>query len=474
MFMTMFKKEFLNHLLGFRFAISAALCLLLMVMSVIVLTGDYIARRGDYQRNMSAYRSEAEQQGSYFGLSREGTKVDRPPAKLQIPAYGLEKDPDKTAAVRTAGAPKVLHELYMNPLLSLFPVADVLFVVATVLSLLAFVISYDAVSGEREEETIKLLMSYSVPRARLILAKWLGGYVSLAVPFLISAAIGSVIILLWNVDFGAEDWMALGLLVGLSLLFLAATFSIGLFVSCMCRYSSTSITVLILVWVVFVLVVPNMSPYVAAETEPVVPFSAVESEIAQETGQARERLYSKMRGHRRGGGRSFRRGGPEADAARQKFMEEMLKARKEMMAEVDKIEQGKLRRFTIDQNRQVNATKKISRISPIAAYVYAATDIASTGTRKQEHFFQLLQEYQREFKQYVDEKTSAIDFRKGFRSFHGGDQNYDVSDMPTFTYQEEPFTRRLTYSMWDVIVLVAYTIGFFFASYVGFMRAELL
>jgi ABC-type transport system involved in multi-copper enzyme maturation permease subunit len=472
----MFKKEFLNHLLGFRFVISAALCLLLMVMSVIVLTGDYIARRDDYQRNMSAYRSEAEQQGSYFGLSRDGTKVDRPPAKLQIPAYGLEKDPDKTAAVRTAGAPRVLHELYMNPLLSLFPVADVLFVVATVLSLLAFVVSYDAVSGEREEETIKLLMSYSVPRARLILAKWLGGYVSLAVPFLISAAIGSVIILLWNVDFGAEDWMSLGLLVGLSLLFLAATFSIGLFVSCICRYSSTSITVLILVWVVFVLIVPNMSPYVAAETEPVVPFSAVESEIAQETGQARERFHGKMRGRRGGMRRMFRASGPEADQARQTFIEEMLKARDEMMAEVDEIEQGKLRKFTIDQNRQVNATKNISRISPIAAYVYAATDIASTGTRKQEHFFQLLQEYQREFKQYVDEKTnaSAMNFRKGFRDFHGGSQDYDVTDMPTFSYQEEGLTRRLTYSVWDVVVLVAYSIGFFFAAYVSFMRAELL
>ena len=474
MFMTMFKKEFLDHLLGFRFAISAALCLLLMIMSVIVLTGDYIARRDEYQRNMSAYRSEAQQQGSYFGLSRDGTKVDRPPAKLQIPAYGLEKDPDKTAAVRTAGAPRVLHELYMNPLLSLFPVADVLFVVATVLSLLAFVVSYDAVSGEREEETMKLLMSYSVPRARLILAKWLGGYVSLAVPFLISAGIGSVIILLANIDFGADDWMALGLLGALSLLFLAATFSIGLFVSCICRYSSTSITVLVLLWVVFVLIVPNMSPYVAAETVPVVPFSAVESEIAQETGQAREKFHRTMRGRRRGRGRSFRAGGAETDEARQKLIEEMLNARNEMMAEIDKIEQGKLRKFTIDQNRQVNATKKISRISPIAAYVYAATDIASTGTRKQQHFFQSLQEYQRQFKQYVDEKTRGIDFRRGFRDFHGGSQNYDVSDIPVFSYQEEGITRRVVFSIWDVIVLVAYSIGFFFAAYVSFMKADLL
>ena len=120
MFRTIFKKEFLDHMLGFRFAVSALLCLLLVTISVIVLVGDYSVRRDDYHRNMSAYRTEAEQEDNYMDLARHGVKVERPPAKLQVPAYGLEKDPDRTARVPASGIPKVLHELYLNPLLSLF------------------------------------------------------------------------------------------------------------------------------------------------------------------------------------------------------------------------------------------------------------------------------------------------------------------------------------------------------------------
>ena len=473
MFRTIFKKEFLDHMLGFRFAVSAVLCLLLVTISVLVLVGDYAARRDDYHRNKSAYMTEAEQEDSYMDLSRHGVKVERPPAKLQVPAYGLEKDPDRTARVPASGIPKVLHELYLNPLLSLFPVADMLFVVATVLSLLAFVISYDAVTGEREQETIKLLMSYDVPRDKLILAKWLGGFVSLAIPFLLSAGIGCVVILLANVDLTRSDWTAFGLLMVISLVFLAAMFSIGLFVSCLCRYSATSITVLVLVWVVFVLVMPNISPYVAAQAVPVRPFGAVESEIKQETGDQMKAFFQKMHGQRRGSMRAFRASGAEAVKAREELMKTINEARKELQDNIGRIEETKLKDFTRGQNRQIAFTKRISRISPIAAYVYAATDIASTGVRKQEHFYQAVQEYQREFEAYASGKMDDT-FSHGFRDFFGGQQDYDVSDMPVFNYEEEALARRVGYSLWDMAVLAGYGIGFFFAAFVAFMRADLV
>jgi ABC-type transport system involved in multi-copper enzyme maturation permease subunit len=473
MFKTLFKKELLDHLLGFRFAVSAVLCLLLMIISVVILVGDYSARRNDFHRNMTAYKAEAEEEGSYFDLARNGVKVDRPPAKLQVPAYGLEKDPDRTARVPASGIPKVLHELYLNPLLSLFPVADVVFVVATVLSLLAFVVSYDAVTGEREQETIKLLMSYNVPRDRLILAKWLGGYVSLVTPFLLSAGIGCVVIQLADIDLGGSDWMAFGLLIGLSLVFLAAMFSIGLFVSCICRYSATSITVLVLIWVICVLVVPNISPYVAAEVVPVKPFSAVESEIKQETASVMRSFMGRLHGRRSELRRAFSGSGQEAAQARQKLMETMNQARTELQENIGRIEETKLGEFQRGQNRQITATKNISRISPIAAYVYAATDVASTGVRKQEHFYQSVQEYQRQFETYVDRKMEGA-LSQGFMAFFGGQQEYDVSDMPEFRYDEEELVRRVDYSLWDIVVLAGYSVVFFLASFVGFMKADLL
>ena len=44
------------------------------------------------------------------------------------------------------------------------------------MSLMAILFSYDAVSGERERGTLRLLLTNSLSRPALIAAKWLGGY----------------------------------------------------------------------------------------------------------------------------------------------------------------------------------------------------------------------------------------------------------------------------------------------------------
>ena len=48
MLRTLIKKEFLNHLLSFRFQVSALICLLLMILSVVVLRGEFIDRAKTY------------------------------------------------------------------------------------------------------------------------------------------------------------------------------------------------------------------------------------------------------------------------------------------------------------------------------------------------------------------------------------------------------------------------------------------
>jgi ABC-type transport system involved in multi-copper enzyme maturation permease subunit len=45
---------------------------------------------------------------------------------------------------------------------------------------------FDAICGEKERGTLKVLLSNSVPRDLVLLGKWIGGYISLAIPFLIA------------------------------------------------------------------------------------------------------------------------------------------------------------------------------------------------------------------------------------------------------------------------------------------------
>ena len=224
MLWTMIRKEWVRNLLELRFMVCALLCIFLAIVSVVVLRADLAAKRVDFNTNREIYRQQAEEYGSYRDLDRLGVRVDRPPQNFQVLFFGMEKTLDRTASISGDFMPGFEGDLNTNPMVLMFPVADLLFVVGVVLSLLAFFISYDAVSGERESGTLKLLMSYSVPRDTVILAKWVGGYMSLALPFLVALMISALIISLSaDIPFTGDDWEAFALSGVVSLMLIATS-----------------------------------------------------------------------------------------------------------------------------------------------------------------------------------------------------------------------------------------------------------
>ncbi|MEW5947150.1 MAG: ABC transporter permease subunit, partial [bacterium] len=285
MIAALIRKELLDNFLSFRFHVSLVIVIFLMLLSMMVMKQDYEARLATWRENTEAYSQDAREKNSYLMLMFSGVGVDRPPEHLELLYTGVEKNPNRKANIWPFFKPEFTGELNVNPVFPLFPAVDFIFVVSIVMSLLAFVFTYNAVSGEREMGTLKLLMSYSIPRDRVILAKWIGGYVSLVIPFLIGTVICSLVILVsLKLHFNAQDWGAFALATFASLLFIGVMYSTGLFVSIICRTSATSISVLLLIWVIFVLVIPNAAPFLIDQTRPIPSVSEVMSRIKYKSG----------------------------------------------------------------------------------------------------------------------------------------------------------------------------------------------
>ena len=66
---------------------------------------------------------------------------------------------------------------------SMFGVLDLAFIVKIVMSLVALLFTYDAISGEKEDGTFRLYASFSVSRATIALSKVIGCSVSILIPF---------------------------------------------------------------------------------------------------------------------------------------------------------------------------------------------------------------------------------------------------------------------------------------------------
>ncbi|MEE8583230.1 MAG: ABC transporter permease subunit [Acidobacteriota bacterium] len=63
-----------------------------------------------------------------------------------------------------------------------------------VLSLFAILFAYNAVSGEKEQGTLRLSFSNAVPRDSYILGKAAGSFLALAIPLLILILLGCLLL----------------------------------------------------------------------------------------------------------------------------------------------------------------------------------------------------------------------------------------------------------------------------------------
>jgi len=478
---TVIRKELSEHVLSLRFAVATLLTIGLVFVCINILIGDYAQKKDHYDINRRSFLNEAQSKDDMSSLQMEGILVEKSPEPMQVGYSGLAET-DGIARVQTFFEPQVLGSLDKNPVLPLFPTPDILYVVATVLSLMAFVFSYDAIAGERESGTLKLMMSYSLPRDTVILGKWMGGFLSLVVPFIIALLAASILILFSSrISFEMIEWSAFGMGLLASLLFLSVVFSLGMFVSAWCARSSTAIIVLIFVWVCLVLMVPNVSPYVANMFSPVTPREVVEGNIREGIGNALSSFRAEMHKMFRSMERDWRRQGnwrgrgAVSDTARKELDDKMDELGQELKSNINKVSENQLRKFKRELERQIAVTKTISRLSPVSSYVYIVTDLAGTGVDQQMRFQEMLRDYQFVFRGYLDEKTGGQFMGGGRRRFmRGADRGYDISDIPMFDYSKEPLTTRWNRCLLDLCLLGVASIFLFMLAYVKFLRADVI
>ena len=107
--------------------------------------------------------------------------------------------------------------------------------------LVAMVLSHDAIVGERERNTLGLLLSLPVSRVEIVAAKFVGRAAALALA--IGLGIGAAIVVAPEADAAA-----LTQLIGPTLLLGLAFLSLGMLISAVTRRQATAASAVVLVW----------------------------------------------------------------------------------------------------------------------------------------------------------------------------------------------------------------------------------
>jgi ABC-type transport system involved in multi-copper enzyme maturation permease subunit len=252
---TIVKREFLDNLLSFKFIACVLVAIILATVSAIFLTGDYQARLKDYRAGVTLNEENLKHVPVYSYLN---LKVFKKPNPLSIFVSGIERETGNYADMTHRDIPASLRGgLIKNEFSNMFSFFDLSSVVVILFTLLALLLSYNAITGEKEEGMLSLALANAVPRYKILLGKYLGILISLAFPLTLLFLAGILIVFLsGDVEVNASFFSSMGLLSVLTLLYLSSIVLIGLFVSARARKSFTSLLLLLSFYLLTVFLVP--------------------------------------------------------------------------------------------------------------------------------------------------------------------------------------------------------------------------
>ena len=257
MLMTLIRRELLDNLMTFRFAAVLIITLLLVVANTAVLIQDYEQRLESYNVAVKMHDQELRRAKTYSAMF---LYVDRPPNPLSIFNVGLDKRLGNTVGIWHGNVP-TLWDAFMhgtdNPFIAFFASIDIVFIFKVVLSLMGLIFAYDAIAGERERGTLRLVLAQPIGRGQLLLAKYISAMACLLVPLILSLLF-ALLLLTGSIPLSVADFLRIAGTVITSFAYLSLFYLIGLLISVAARRTGTALMLAMFIWGFLILVYPNL------------------------------------------------------------------------------------------------------------------------------------------------------------------------------------------------------------------------
>lgn len=432
------EKEFLEKLLTLRFAVALILCMGLAAISAFVLSNDYKQELADYN-NRAKLHDET--------CSWQSIVVDRKPLPLATMFHGITKDSAASVRLAVDTYPEPVETIDDNPLSVLFPTIDLTFIIGIVMSLLAILFSYDAVSGEREAGTLALISSNPIKKPMLIFGKWIGGYLSLILPCSVGLILGLLIVSLHPmVQLNAADWGAFGLICLGALIYLSCFFALGVLVSALTSRSSTAILALLFLWALSVFIVPNLSPSIAKAFYQIPSYAATSRQTNLAVIEL-ERQRQKEHDENAMEVLDKKLWWDSTWELMQKAETNYINAKREALSRLASDYRGKLR-------KQEQIAAGIAAVSPYASFKLFASRLAGTDLESEDKF---IAESVRYYNEYFEGTSIVAPSQR--------------QEKPVFSYRESTIGERLKSGLAQIIILLLFNALFLVGGYVIFMRS---
>jgi len=474
-------RELTDQMTSLRFLIIVLLAAGLVPLVVGVGARDLKARRAEYDQLVAAKqrvmaRSEANEIVDRGDLAV--LRALRPPQSLSILVRGMDGAMPAYWDFSPAGVKTGPFASRPRRLADLLGQLDMEFLIRVVLGLLAILLAFDAIAGEKELGTLRAVLSQPIARASLLGGKLLGGAFTLVLPLTVAFALALLTAKLSGVDLLRADNLAkAGLLWGAASAYLICLYVAGLLVSSLTATQKTSLVLLLVAWVFAVLAMPPLATLAAQAISLAPPASSVENQkVALEEQLHRD--YMEAMGERFwkitgwGPGYSnhedFKKHKEEIKAALGPLVPEFVSKRRRILEELDR-DAGRR------EEHQRAVAHSLLALSPAAAFTQAAADLAATGDAQYSAWLEAVRREQSLlnralFDDPVYFEVVAPDKSVGM-SFTRRDSP-SLSQLPAFVPPRQDALAALARALPMMSLLVVYAGVFIVGGFIAFARYD--
>lgn len=406
------KKEMVSNLISYKFFI------VILLTAILIFTSFFIMHR-DYKQRLSDYHIIKPKPEEPIALI--------PPNPLSIFVKGLDEAMTRSFEISVTGITARGGQKSGNIIFSFFPTPDFLYVMRVVLSLVALLFGFDQVSREKQRGTLKLMLANPLSRAKVLIGKWIGNFLCLSIPFLLVTLLGFVLLNLDpDIHFSSDNLVKLAIILFVSLIYIALFLSLGILISTLTKRAASSIVILLFIWAILVFVIPNLGTLFARQMVDVPSVKAL--------SEKRQQIWT----------REILLG----------IKERKLESHYETISnENDQLEEDYRNKF----NRLVSLSKNINRISPVASFVYAVTEISGTGIEEEIHLKRAILSYKNSI--FSDVASAVLEGK--------------TNEYPSFNYRYRSLSEIFAQgALFDSAWLIFFNILFFALSYFSFVRYD--
>jgi ABC-type transport system involved in multi-copper enzyme maturation permease subunit len=459
------KRELLDHLQSIQF-------LVLMLASLILFVGNGTVFVRSFPQETAAFSrrvTETDRQSSTVA-----TELNKRPNALRFIADGGDRYRPSGYTLMPGGGLNPLPVGQIN-----YKMPDVLeldwsFLIRVVFSLYVILLGFHAISGEKELGTLRLVLSNSLSRVELLTAKFIAILMMVMAPLLVGGLVSLTIIVIYQPQaLNLANFSRLAVVLPLALFFLAVFALLSLCISSLVPRSSLVLLLLLAIWVILAIIVPNTSGILAERFSR----SPSEYQMGRMVGpliqkQVFDRIKAILRRAEKG---EF----PSAAQMKQEGDKAYEEGQKDLIRHYENYEAA--------MKQRAGLARALARLSPTGLFQFALEDIVRAGNSREEDFLRDARNYSRQYDDYILKKSGRLVRTSNFsfvvsseikgetvrlESPHPEEYTGDKSDFPRFQESQPSLLRGVQKALWDMAGLLAWVIVLTVLAFTSFLRTD--